>query len=168
MCAPAFLYVESLPFLLFLTRNFPNVSLLDILYAVWLVSKNVKKNYTNRDTESPLGGFDMSLKSIGRNIRTHRNAQKLSIEELAFKANLSKNYLALVERGEKIPSLETFLNILNALNISADEVLCDVVNAAFKVRTTNLSDQMEKVSPQRREMVYRLIEIIVKEEASDM
>ena len=110
----------------------------------------------------------MSLNSIGRNIRAHRNAQKLSIEELAFKANLSKNYLALVERGEKIPSLETFLNILNALNISADEVLCDVVNAAFKVRTTNLSDQMEKVSPQRREMVYRLIEIIVKEEASDM
>ena len=78
----------------------------------------------------------MSLKSIGRNIRAHRTSQKMSIEDLAFKAGLSKNYLALVERGEKIPSLETFLNILNALNVSADEVLCDVVNAGFKVRTT--------------------------------
>ena len=106
----------------------------------------------------------MSLKSIGRNIRAHRTSQKMSIEDLAFKAGLSKNYLALVERGEKIPSLETFLNILNALNVSADEVLCDVVNAGFKVRTTVLSERLEKVSPQRREMVYNLIDIILQEE----
>ena len=51
----------------------------------------------------------MSLKAIGRNIRTYRKAQHMSIEELAFRAGLSKNYLALVERGEKIPSLETFI-----------------------------------------------------------
>ena len=38
----------------------------------------------------------MSLKSIGRNIRAHRTSQKMSIEDLAFKAGLSKNYLDLV------------------------------------------------------------------------
>ena len=109
----------------------------------------------------------MSLKSIGQNIRAHRTAQKMSIEDLAFKAGLSKNYLALVERGEKIPSLETFLKILNALNVSADEVLCDVVNAGFKVRTTVLSERLEKVSPHRRQMVYNLIDVILKEESNN-
>lgn len=107
----------------------------------------------------------MSLKTIGRNIRAHRQAQHMSIEELAFKAELSKNYLALVERGEKIPSLETFLNIVNALNVSSDQILCDVVNIGFKVRTTVLSERIEKVSPQRREMIYDLLEILLREEA---
>lgn len=107
----------------------------------------------------------MSLKTIGRNIRAHRQAQRMSIEELAFKAELSKNYLALVERGEKIPSLETFLNIVNALNVSSDQILCDVVNTGFKVRTTELSERIEKVSPQRREMIYDLLEILLREEA---
>jgi len=45
--------------------------------------------------------------------------------------------------------------------------LCDVVNAGFKVRTTVLSDRLEKVSPQRREMVYNLIDIILQEESTD-
>lgn len=81
------------------------------------------------------------------------------------KAELSKNYLALVERGEKIPSLETFLNIVNALNVSSDQILCDVVNTGFKVRTTELSERIEKVSPQRREMIYDLLEILLREEA---
>lgn len=105
----------------------------------------------------------MSLKSIGQNIRAHRKAQKMNIEDLAFKAGLSKNYIGMVERGEKIPSLETFLTIVNALNVSADEILCDVLNTGFKVKTTSLSDQIEQVSPERREMIYNVLGILLRE-----
>ena len=73
----------------------------------------------------------MSLKTIGQNIRAHRQSQHMSIEELAFKAELSKNYLSLVERGQKTPSLETLISIANALHVSADQILCDVVDAGF-------------------------------------
>lgn len=106
----------------------------------------------------------MSLKAIGRNIRAHRQAQHMSIEDLAFKAELSKNYLSLVERGEKIPSLETFLSIVNALNVSADQILCDVVNTGFKVRSTVLSDRIEKVSPARRKLIYNVLEALLQED----
>lgn len=105
----------------------------------------------------------MSLKTIGQNIRAHRQAQHMSIEELAFKAELSKNYLALVERGEKIPSLETFLTIVNALNVSADQILCDVVNTGFKVKTTVLSDRIDKVSPARQKLIYNVLETLLQE-----
>ena len=106
----------------------------------------------------------MSLKTIGQNIRAHRRAQHMSIEELAFKAELSKNYLALVERGEKTPSLETLISIVNALNISADQVLCDVVNTGFQVRTTVLSNRIEKVSPARRKLIYSILETLLQED----
>lgn len=105
----------------------------------------------------------MSLKTIGQNIRAYRQAQHMSIEELAFKAELSKNYLSLVERGEKIPSLETFLTIVNALNVSADQILCDVVNTGFQVKSTILSERIEKVSPTRRKLIFKVLETLLQE-----
>ena len=106
----------------------------------------------------------MSLKTIGQNIRAHRQAQHMSIEELAFKAELSKNYLSLVERGQKTPSLETLISIANALHVSADQILCDVVDAGFKVRSTVLSERIEKVSPARRKLIYNVLEALLQED----
>lgn len=106
----------------------------------------------------------MSLKTIGQNIRAHRQSQHMSIEELAFKAELSKNYLSLVERGQKTPSLETLISIANALHVSADQILCDVVDAGFKVRSTVLSERIEKVSPARRKLIYNVLEALLQED----
>ena len=106
----------------------------------------------------------MSLKTIGQNIRAHRQSQHMSIEELAFKAELSKNYLSLVERGQNTPSLETLISIANALHVSADQILCDVVDAGFKVRSTVLSERIEKVSPARRKLIYNVLEALLQED----
>ena len=106
----------------------------------------------------------MSLKTIGQNIRAHRQSQHMSIEELAFKAELSKNYLSLVERGQKTPSLETLISIANALHVSADQILCDVVDAGFKVRSTVLSERIEKVSPARRKLIYNVLDALLQED----
>ena len=52
----------------------------------------------------------MKLDTIGKNIRKFRLARKLRQEDLAEKTDLTTNYIGMVERGEKIPSLETFIN----------------------------------------------------------
>ena len=64
----------------------------------------------------------MKLATIGKNIRKYRLMKKLRQEDLAEKAGLTANYIGMVERGEKIPSLETFIKILNTLGVSADMV----------------------------------------------
>ena len=51
-------------------------------------------------------GDVMQLDTIGKNIRKYRQ------EDLAERAGLTTNYIGMVERGEKIPSLETFIKIL--------------------------------------------------------
>ena len=56
----------------------------------------------------------MQLDTIGKNIRKYRLMKKFRQEDLAEKAGLTTNYIGMVERGEKIPSLETFIKILNA------------------------------------------------------
>lgn len=57
----------------------------------------------------------MKLDTIGKNIRKFREIKKLRQEDLAEKTDLTTNYIGMIERGEKIPSLETFINILNSL-----------------------------------------------------
>lgn len=104
----------------------------------------------------------MELETIGRNIKKYRIEKKLRQEDLAEKTDLSANYIGMVERGEKIPSLETFISILNALEISADMVLADVLKQGYVVKNSLLDEDMKKLSQEDRERIYLVIETLIK------
>ena len=67
---------------------------------------------------------------FGHRLRTYRKEKGLTIEKLAEQVGLSPNYLGDVERGKKLPSMATFIRLVNVLDISADELLKDEVNRA--------------------------------------
>lgn len=104
----------------------------------------------------------MEPETIGRNIKKYRIEKKLRQEDLAEKTDLSSNYIGMVERGEKIPSLETFISILNALEISADMVLADVLKQGYVVKNSLFSEDMQKLSQDDRERIYLVIETLIK------
>ena len=84
-------------------------------------------------------GILLDLGSIGRNIRKYWLMRKLRQEDLAEKANLSINYIGAIERGEKTPSLETLIVIINTLGVSADMILADVIDRGYVVRDSLLA-----------------------------
>ncbi len=104
----------------------------------------------------------MNLDTIGKNIRQFRIEKKMSQEDLAEKAGLSSNYIGMIERGEKIPSLTTFINILNSLGVSADMILTDVLNTGYMVKNSMLNEKIEKLTPQDRVKIYEIIDILIK------
>lgn len=104
----------------------------------------------------------MRLESIGKNIRKYRQQKKLRQEDLAEKTGLSTNYIGAVERGEKIPSLETLIEIINVLEISADLVLADVVSTGYMVRTSLLSEKLETVSDADRQRIFAVIDTLLR------
>uniref|UniRef100_UPI00403F279E helix-turn-helix domain-containing protein n=1 Tax=Paenibacillus sp. FSL k6-2145 TaxID=2976834 RepID=UPI00403F279E len=57
------------------------------------------------------------LLSIGEGIRIERNRSGLSQRELAEQAGVHKNFIGLIERGEKAPTVITLNRICNALGI---------------------------------------------------
>ena len=61
--------------------------------------------------------------NIGERIRFNRIKNKMSQEQLAELANISSVHIGYIERGDRLPSLETIINIANALTVSADELL---------------------------------------------
>ena len=100
----------------------------------------------------------MKLDSIGKNIRAYRQAKKLRQEDLAEKTGLSANYVGMVERGEKIPSLETFICIANALGVSADMLLADVLDTGYAVKESILAEKLDALSRDDRERIYEVID----------
>lgn len=99
----------------------------------------------------------MKLDTIGKNIRKFRLARKLRQEDLAEKTDLTTNYIGMVERGEKIPSLETFIKIVNALGVSSDMVLTDVLETGYTVKNSMLNEKLEKLAPEDRNRIYEVM-----------
>lgn len=60
---------------------------------------------------------------IAKKLKSVRIAQNLTQLELAEKANISANYYAKVERGEAVPSLDTFGKIVKALGVKSSDIL---------------------------------------------
>lgn len=104
----------------------------------------------------------MKLDTIGKNIRKFREIKKLRQEDLAEKTDLTTNYIGMIERGEKIPSLETFINILNSLGVSADMVLSDVLDNGYTVNDSLLNEKLEKLVPEDRNRIYEVIDTMMK------
>lgn len=103
----------------------------------------------------------MKMNSIGENIRKYRKARNLRQEDLAEKAGLSVNYIGMVERGEKTPSLETFITIINCIGVSADMVLCDVLDVGYTVKSSLLNERLSRVAASDREKIYAVIETML-------
>ena len=100
----------------------------------------------------------MNYDSIGKNIRSYRIKRKLRQEDLAEMTDLSVTYIGMVERGEKIPALETFIKILNALEVSADIILADVLKVGYEIKSSLLTEQINALSSTERDKVFDVIE----------
>ena len=91
--------------------------------------------------------------SIGLHIRKQRKTKKMTQADLAEAVGISVNYVGAIERGEKLPSLETFLAVLNALDLSADAVLSDALHIVKKETTSALGDVFRGLDRPARDMI---------------
>lgn len=63
------------------------------------------------------------LVNFGSRLKNEREKHGLTQHALAVKAHTKQDYIAQLERGIRNPSLKTIINILSALDISADTLI---------------------------------------------
>lgn len=105
----------------------------------------------------------VDIETIGLNISKCRKARKMRQEDLAQKANVSSNYISAVERGVKIPSVETLIDIMNALGVSADMIFCDVIDAGVTEKNNQLDAKVSQLSTKNRKTVYDVLDLLVRD-----
>ena len=62
----------------------------------------------------------MNYIALGRQIRLYRQKKGITQEKLAALADISASFLGHIERGNRKPSIETLVNIANALCCGID------------------------------------------------
>lgn len=103
----------------------------------------------------------MNIAVIGKQIRKYRVSKGWRQEDFAEKIGLSVTYTGMIERCEKVPSLETFINIANVLDVSPDLLLADVVNAQYQIKTSELMDEIETLNPVERDRIYSIVRAMI-------
>jgi len=60
-------------------------------------------------------------KALSLILKYNRHKVGLSQEELAYKCNLDRTYISLLERGKRNPTLNVLFSISSALNLTTSE-----------------------------------------------
>lgn len=100
--------------------------------------------------------------SIGKNIRKYRNEKNMRQEDLAEKTGLSTNYIGMIERSEKIPSLETFITIANVLGVTSDMLMYGVIGKSMGSVDVSLPYKIEAMPKEKQQIVYNVLNALIE------
>lgn len=104
---------------------------------------------------------------IGRNIRSLRSKQGMSLSALAREIGVDNAYMGRLERGEKNPRSDTLLRIAYALNVTVDNLFnFDIggleLQSSTVRRLLELSETLDQMEYSDRSKVLQIIEQVVK------
>ena len=99
---------------------------------------------------------------LGYRIQTIRLAKKLTQEELAKKIDKSVHYISAIERGTRSPRLTTLVDLMHALQITPNELFCDLVGQDSTTTTFFKKKEREKEKKEREKEKIFIAEFIEK------
>ena len=103
----------------------------------------------------------LDSRSLGKKLRAYRSICGWSQEACAEKIGITPRYLADLERGDKSPTLETFICILNTLGASADDVLQDSLVIGYESKSKELLKRLERLDLSHRKQALDILESII-------
>ena len=104
----------------------------------------------------------MDGKAVGRRIKEAREKRHLTQEELAARIDISPTHVSVIERGTKIPRLDTFVAIANALEVSGDALLLDVVDHAAESQASDLSAALEGLPWEEKRRILKVVRTVME------
>ncbi len=72
----------------------------------------------------------IAIKQLGQRIRELRRILSLTQEELAARAQISVSFLSMMERGDRVPHLETLAKLADALRVPLPEMFLELGETA--------------------------------------
>ena len=86
----------------------------------------------------------MDKLTMGDRIKEARKKNGLTQEQLAERLDVSVEFVGQIERGLKLPSMQVFIKIIEALNVSADYLLRDSVSTGQLFGDNAIGRKIEK------------------------
>ena len=105
----------------------------------------------------------MDSKALGKRMQDARIAKGLTQADLAQRVDLTPKYLSNLECGFRMPRMDTFVDIANALNIDANTLLVDYLDQGPEIESSRVAVMLEKLSAGKQRSALRIIEAVLTE-----
>ena len=92
----------------------------------------------------------MERVALGKRIRESRIRKGYTQQDLADRAKIGVVYISEIERGLKMPSLNIFIKIVDALDVSADYILRDELPSGKEYICTDVTEKLLILTPGQR------------------
>ena len=92
----------------------------------------------------------MDKLTLGKKLRQIRQEKGYTQQTLAEKAGIGNVYLGEIERGLKMPSLNSFIRIIEALDVSADSILRGDLTSGKEYIFDEITQKLNNLSPKQR------------------
>lgn len=96
---------------------------------------------------------------IGERIKLFRESRDMSVQQLAQVIGTTRNNLYQIERGEHDPSTKLFIHIVNALQITPEDLLQDKSTlAAIYIFERTLINAKNTLPPEQTDRCLKVIQ----------
>ena len=100
--------------------------------------------------------------TMGDRIKEARKKKGFTQEQLAERLDVSVEFIGQIERGLKLPSMNVFIKLIEALNVSADYLLRDSVSTGQLFGDNAIGRKVEKLTPKQRIALEALIDTYIQ------
>lgn len=97
------------------------------------------------------------LKDVGNRIREVRKSKHLSQNELSEMIKVSTSYMSDIENGKVNISLDVFMRVTEALQVSADWLLRTNVPQVAKIQTGEIADILSDCSATETQALIKML-----------
>ena len=105
----------------------------------------------------------MDTQKVGRRIQEVRKSRGLTQSELSQMVDLSTKYISNIECGFKMPKLDTFVSIVNALQCDANLLLTDVLDVTTSQESGLVSKKLLALPAHEQRRILRVLEVMIDE-----
>ena len=105
---------------------------------------------------------NMIEQEIGRRIKEIRKQKKIPQEKLAEMIGISPNYMSALERGAYNIKLVLLVQIIDCLDITADDLFRDVIKNGYVNRTSRLADEIESLPTDEQQRIFEVLDALLR------
>lgn len=104
----------------------------------------------------------MDKAALGEKLRQARQKKGYTQHTLAQIAEIGNVYLGEIERGLKMPSLNIFVKLIEALDVSADCILRDELTSGKEYIYDEITQKLTNLTPKQRKTAAELLDAYLR------
>lgn len=104
----------------------------------------------------------MIEQEIGRRIKELRKQKRIPQEKLAEMIGITPNYLSALERGAYNIKLDTLVQIIDCLDITADDLFRDVIKNGYQNRASRLTDEVASLPEEEQHRIFEVLDALLR------